>query len=147
MADFILLNEDFSDFPIGEFPYDKNHSAMGEYHFIHYPGYYGNWYDPVCNHTYNGQGASWIISEYNGKHFMEQMRIRNDKPHRTFPMLTSGDSARTVPIALNYYMGTFANNYSALFAAVVMTVMPTILVFIILQRQVMESLTAGAVKG
>ena len=65
MADFILLDEDFSDFPIGEFPYDKNHSAMGEYHFIHYPGYYGKWYDPVCNHTYNGQGASWIISEYN----------------------------------------------------------------------------------
>lgn len=23
MADFILLNEDFSDFPIGEFPYDR----------------------------------------------------------------------------------------------------------------------------
>lgn len=62
-------------------------------------------------------------------------------------MLTSGDSARTVPIALNYYMGTFANNYSALFAAVVMTVLPTILVFILLQRQVMESLTSGAVKG
>lgn len=62
-------------------------------------------------------------------------------------MLTSGDRARTVPIALNYYMGTFANNYSALFAAVVMTVLPTILVFILLQRQVMESLTAGAVKG
>ena len=62
-------------------------------------------------------------------------------------MLTSGDTARTVPIALNYYMGTFANNYSALFAAVVMTVLPTIVVFIVLQRQVMESLTAGAVKG
>ena len=62
-------------------------------------------------------------------------------------MLTSGDSARTVPIALNYYMGTFANNYSALFAAVVMTVLPTIVLFIVLQRQVVESLTAGAVKG
>lgn len=62
-------------------------------------------------------------------------------------MLTSGDSARTVPIALNYYMGTFANNYSALFAAVVLTVLPTIVLFIILQKQVMESLTAGAVKG
>ena len=62
-------------------------------------------------------------------------------------MLTSGDRARTVPIALNYYMGTFANNYSALFAAVVMTVLPTIILFILLQRQVMESLTAGAVKG
>lgn len=62
-------------------------------------------------------------------------------------MLTSGNSARTVPIALNYYMGTFANNYSALFAAVVLTVLPTIVLFIILQKQVMESLTAGAVKG
>lgn len=62
-------------------------------------------------------------------------------------MLTSGDSARTVPIALNYYMGTFANNYSALFAAVVMTVLPTIILFIVLQKQVVESLTAGAVKG
>lgn len=62
-------------------------------------------------------------------------------------MLTSGDRARTVPIALNYYMGTFANNYSALFAAVVMTVLPTIVLFIVLQRQVMESLTEGAVKG
>lgn len=62
-------------------------------------------------------------------------------------MLTSGDKARTVPIALNYYMGTFANNYSALFAAVVMTVLPTIVLFIVLQKQVMESLTAGAVKG
>lgn len=62
-------------------------------------------------------------------------------------MLTSGDTARTIPIALNYYMGTFANNYSALFAAVVVTVLPTILIFIILQRQVMESLTSGAVKG
>ena len=44
-------------------------------------------------------------------------------------------------------MGTFANNYSALFAAVVMTVLPTIVLFIVLQRQVVESLTAGAVKG
>ncbi|MBO5459267.1 MAG: hypothetical protein J5981_03345, partial [Lachnospira sp.] len=85
-----LLKEDFMNFPIGEFPYDKNHSAMGEYHYINYPGYYGQWSDPVCNHTYNGQGASWIITEYQGKHYMEQMRIRNDKPHRTFPMLTSG---------------------------------------------------------
>lgn len=76
MTEYILLDEDFKDFPIGEFPYDKNHSAMGEYHFIHYPGYYGKWYDPVCNHTYNGQGASWVITEYNGKHYMEQMRIR-----------------------------------------------------------------------
>ena len=86
-----LLKEDFMEFPIGDFPYDRNHSAMGEYHYINYPGYRGRWHDPVCNHTYNGQGASWTITEYDGRHYMEQQRIRNDKPHRTFPMLTSGD--------------------------------------------------------
>ena len=74
MKNISLIDEDFMDFPIGEFPYDKNHSAMGEYHFIHYPGFYGRWYDPVCNYRYNGQGASWCIMEYNGRHYMEQMR-------------------------------------------------------------------------
>ena len=39
MKNISLIDEDFMDFPIGEFPYDKNHSAMGEYHFIHYPGF------------------------------------------------------------------------------------------------------------
>ena len=90
MNQVYLLQEDFKEFSIGEFPYDKGHSAMGEYHFIQYPGYYGRWYDPVCNHTYNGQGASWVITECDGRHYMEQMRIHNDKPHKTFPMLTSG---------------------------------------------------------
>ena len=84
MKNISLIDEDFMDFPIGEFPYDKNHSATGEYHFIHYPGFYGRWYDPVCNYRYNGQGASWCIMEYNGRHYMEQMRLHNTEPHRTF---------------------------------------------------------------
>jgi raffinose/stachyose/melibiose transport system permease protein len=61
-------------------------------------------------------------------------------------ILTSGNTARTVPIALNYYMGTFANNYSALFAAVIITVLPTIIIFFMAQEQIVQSLTAGAVK-
>ena len=91
MKSIYLLKEDFKNFPIGEFPYDKNHSAMGEYHFVQYPGYYGKWYDPVCNYRYNGQGASWVITEYCGKHYMEQMRLHNTEPHRTFPTLETGD--------------------------------------------------------
>ena len=62
-------------------------------------------------------------------------------------MLTSGDTARTIPIALNYYMSTFANNYSALFAAVIMTITPTIIFFVVMQKQVIDSLSSGAVKG
>jgi raffinose/stachyose/melibiose transport system permease protein len=62
-------------------------------------------------------------------------------------MLTSGDRARTVPIALNYYMSTFANDYSALFAAVIVTIVPTLVFFVFMQKQVIDSLTSGAVKG
>lgn len=86
----ILLQDDFKHFAIGEFPYDKNHSAMGEYNYSVNEGYYGGWVDMVCNYTYNGSGASWIITEDEGKHFMEQMRVVDNKPHKTHPMLMAG---------------------------------------------------------
>ena len=38
MKSIYLLKEDFKNFPIGEFPYDKNHSAMGEYHLCNIQG-------------------------------------------------------------------------------------------------------------
>ena len=34
MKNVVLSNEDFQDFPIGEFPYDKDHTAMGEYQYV-----------------------------------------------------------------------------------------------------------------
>lgn len=86
----VLFQDDFKHFPIGEFPYDKNHSAMGEYNYIVNEGYHGGWVDMVCNHTYNGSGASWIITEDEGEHFMEQMRLVDNRPHKTHPMLMTG---------------------------------------------------------
>ena len=85
-----LFQDDFTQFQIGEFPYDKNHSAMGEYNYVVNPGYCGAWTDMVCNHTYNGSGASWIITEDEGKHFMEQMRVVDNRPHKTHPLLMAG---------------------------------------------------------
>lgn len=86
----VLFEDNFKQFPIGEFPYDKNHSAMGEYNYIVNEGFYGKWVDMVCNHTYNGSGASWIITEDEGQHFMEQMRLIDNRPHKTHPMLMTG---------------------------------------------------------
>jgi len=85
-----LFHDDFKHFKIGEFPYDKNHSAMGEYNYIVNEGYHGGWVDMVCNYTYNGSGASWIVTEDAGRHFMEQMRVVDNKPHKTHPMLMTG---------------------------------------------------------
>lgn len=90
--DHLLLREDFSRFPIGDFPYDTEHSAMGEYHLYRIPGETYGWFDPVCNYTY--RGPSWIITEDEGKHYMEQMRlpVQTTVPHKTWPTLAIGEN-------------------------------------------------------
>lgn len=89
--DQTLCREDFRDFAVGEFPFDPEHTATGEYHYIVEDGYHGNWVDQVCNYTYNGTGPSWIITELDGIHFMESMRIEKNRPHRMFPTLETGN--------------------------------------------------------
>jgi len=88
--DQVLLSEDFSGFKIGEFPYDADHSAMGEYQYVTEEGFRGPFTDQVCNYTWNGTGPSWLITEKDGKHFIECMRIEKKRPHRMFPTLTAG---------------------------------------------------------
>ena len=38
-----LIDENFKDFPLNELPYDKFHTALGEYHHIEYDGYFGGY--------------------------------------------------------------------------------------------------------
>ena len=62
-------------------------------------------------------------------------------------ILTRGQSARTLPLSLSFFTAQFTFNYTALFAAVTIAVIPSITVFAIFQEQIVSSLTAGAVKG
>ena len=61
-------------------------------------------------------------------------------------VLTRSQDVRTLPIALNYFRSQFSFNYTAMFAAIVMIVVPSIVVYVLLQEQVVGSLTSGAVK-
>ena len=61
-------------------------------------------------------------------------------------VLTRSTSVRTLPLSLSYFTSQFSFNYTALFAAITMAVMPSIVVFAIFQEQVNQSLIAGAVK-
>ncbi|MBP5198310.1 MAG: carbohydrate ABC transporter permease [Lachnospiraceae bacterium] len=61
--------------------------------------------------------------------------------------LTGDTSKRTLPIALYYFKSAFASDYGAMFAATVVVVVPSIIVFILLQKQVISGLAAGSVKG
>ena len=73
----IIIKEDFSDFDTLEYPYDHGHTALGEYHHIVHDGYYGNFYDPVPLHQWRSLDGSWLITEENGKKYLEQNRGDN----------------------------------------------------------------------
>ena len=62
-------------------------------------------------------------------------------------VLTKSPQVRTLPIALNYFKSQFSFNYTAMFAAVIVIIVPSIVAYILLQEQVVGSLAAGAVKG
>lgn len=86
----ILLSEDFSSFEIGAFPYDPDHSAMGEYHFYPEKGFKGIWFDPIADWNY--KGPTWMITSpaLDGKHVMEQMRIVDPEKAMAIPTLRTG---------------------------------------------------------
>lgn len=85
----ILLQEDFSFFPIGPYPFDPGHTALGEYHYLTWPGETCGWHDPVVNYFYTG--PSWMVTSCDGVHHLEQTRLETTKPHITHPMLCKGD--------------------------------------------------------
>lgn len=62
-------------------------------------------------------------------------------------LLTSSANTRTLPLSLSYFTSQFSFNYTAMFAAITIAVLPSIIVFAIFQEQVCSSLTAGSVKG
>ena len=62
-------------------------------------------------------------------------------------ILTSSTNKRTLPIALLYFKSQFASDYGAMFAATMVVVIPSIVVFIVMQKQVVSGLVAGSVKG
>lgn len=62
-------------------------------------------------------------------------------------ILTKSNDNRTIPLALSYFTSQFTFNYTAMFAALVMVVLPSILIYVLLQEQITDSLVAGSVKG
>jgi multiple sugar transport system permease protein len=61
-------------------------------------------------------------------------------------LLKSGDK-RPITSALNNLQGQFYTNYNELAAAAVLVALPTIVVYLVLQRQFIRGLTLGSTKG
>lgn len=59
----------------------------------------------------------------------------------------SDSGKKTLPVTLTYFVGPYSTNYVQMFAAIIIAIAPTILVYCIFSNQIVEGLTAGAVKG
>jgi raffinose/stachyose/melibiose transport system permease protein len=62
-------------------------------------------------------------------------------------LLLSGESLRTLPVAVVAFMDKFNFNYGAMSAAVMISCVPVIIVYAILQKKIIEGVAAGSVKG
>ena len=59
----------------------------------------------------------------------------------------SDDTKKTLPVALSKFVGPYNTNYSQMFAAIIIAIIPTIIVYCMFSNQIVDGLTAGAVKG
>ena len=62
-------------------------------------------------------------------------------------LLTHSDSQRTLPIALSFFTSEFSCNYTNLFAALTIVILPGILLYVFAQEQVQASVAATGIKG
>lgn len=59
----------------------------------------------------------------------------------------SDTKKKTLPVTLTYFVGPYATNYVQMFAAIIIAIAPTVLVYCLFSNQIVDGLTAGAVKG
>jgi len=59
----------------------------------------------------------------------------------------SSDDKKTLPLGLYNFIGAYSSNYAELMAAMMIASIPLIIFYIILQEQIINGMTAGAVKG
>ncbi len=59
----------------------------------------------------------------------------------------SKEAKKTLPVSLTKFVGPYHTNYCQMFAAIMIAIIPTIIAYVAFANQIVEGLTAGAVKG
>ena len=62
-------------------------------------------------------------------------------------LLTSSVASRTLQLGIRFFVSQFFTDYTSMFAAITLAIIPSILVYILLHERIIRGLTAGAVKG
>ncbi len=64
-----------------------------------------------------------------------------------FAMILSGEKTRTLPVSLQYFVSGADIRWGRMMAATIVVIVPTIILTMILQKYIVQGMTAGAVKG
>lgn len=59
----------------------------------------------------------------------------------------SDANRKTLSVSLTYFVGPYSTNYTQMFAAIVIAIAPSIIVYCCFSNQIVEGLTAGAIKA
>jgi len=62
-------------------------------------------------------------------------------------LLTSRMASRTLQLGIQFFVSQFFTDYTSMFAAIVLTIIPSIAVYVILHEKIIKGLTSGALKG
>lgn len=62
-------------------------------------------------------------------------------------VMTASEATRTFPVAIYFYLGFYGREWGPLLAASLVSIVPIVAVFVLLQRYFMSGLTGGGVKG
>ena len=64
-----------------------------------------------------------------------------------FALILSGEKTRTLPVSLQYFISGADIRWGRMLAATIVVIVPTIILTMILQKYIIQGMTAGAVKG
>lgn len=62
-------------------------------------------------------------------------------------LLTSRPAVRTLQLGIRFFTSQFFTDYTSMFAAIVLTMIPTVIIYIVLHEQIIKGMTSGALKG
>lgn len=62
-------------------------------------------------------------------------------------LLLQSEEIKTIPMQQYVFFGAYGADYNTAFAAAVITMIPVVIIFLVLQKYVVAGMTAGAVKG
>ena len=62
-------------------------------------------------------------------------------------LLTSRTESRTLQLGIRFFTSQFFTDYTSMFAAIVITIIPSVLLYVFMHDKIISGLTSGALKG